>query len=360
MIVFLLGTRPDIIKMAPLIKATNGKKVVHTGQHYTQELDEDIRKDMGIEFDYRIIDQDDLESPRSFKSVYQGVADVLAEIAETSMEKGLVVAYGDTLSAMAGAAAAKAEGWKLAHVEAGLRSYDMTMPEEVSRLAIDSMSDRMYAPTRLQKEFLEKEGINGDRVQVLGNVIVDAVRYAQENKPDLDKQEQRFVLATLHRPENVDHLSTLVQVLELIVVLAAINEIREVLLPCHPRSMKHMEDALSRVPGSSIVKVIEPMSYLQLIATMEQAEYVMTDSGGLQEETAILGKKCITIRKSTERQETIVSGHNCLISPLTHTFGEALTEATLHLQRETPPPIEAYGQDVSRKIAEDLMNWRNW
>lgn len=362
MIVFVVGTRPDLIKMAPLIWQVGGK-VIHTGQHYSVELDERVSREMGISIDHRISMSADEQVATGVKQVVEGLSDWLMQ----QPVPGVVVVYGDTMSAMAAAIAAKACGWRIAHVEAGLRSFDMTMPEEVSRITIDALADRLYVPTQMQADFLAQEGITGERVQVLGNVIVDAIEYSQKRqKKDPEYLlsvigRRPFVLCTLHRPENVDYDDVLRRILEGLVVMASSQGASDLLFPTHPRTRKRASKLFGQLRAEGMrVHMIDPVPHQEMIWAIKEASFVVTDSGGMQEESALLGARCVTVRKSTERQETVQSGHNVLLSPYTHDFYEMLLHTVLHVRRPKNGPITCYGKEPSRKISEDLLNWENW
>jgi len=268
---------------------------------------------------------------------------------------GVVVTYGDTLSAMAAGMAGKATGWKVAHVEAGLRSNDMTMPEEVSRIALDGVADRMYTPTPLQYQFLRDEGVPANRIILSGNVIVDAVK----KFPVTGKEGNNHVLLTLHRPENVDVQDMLLKVLEFCEMLRIVSGCDRILYPVHPRSRERVVKALSRLGFSSSVDLIEPVVHSRMLQEVQDAKIVITDSGGLQEECAVLKRKCITVRKSTERQETIAAGWNVLVSPYTETVTMMLIKAQEHLANKKTEHVD-YGYEPSRVIASDLEQWDTW
>ena len=354
-LVFSVGTRPDIIKMSRLIALLDGY-VLHTGQHYSEEVDSSLLQELGVKVDHRI-KADGEERSSSMRSVAEETAFYLQSLAPV----GVAVVYGDTLSAMMTAVGARMAGWQVAHVEAGLRSFDMTMPEEVARRTIDALSSRLYAPTELQAEFLRQEGVNGGKVLVSGNVIVDVLRNAKEQVTHEERMYStqiaaghKYAVCTLHRPENVDFDEAFRRVLRAVIVVAVSQGLKKVILPVHPRAKERAERLLENAPSREVICMVAPVGYSQMVALLQGSEFVITDSGGLQEEAALLARKCITIRKSTERQETLNSGHNVLLSPHTHEEPELLIRAMEHLQKPPPGPIDCYGDAPSKLVAEDL------
>lgn len=372
MIVFLIGTRPDIIKCSPLIKRVPNGYVLHTGQHYSEELDGQICRDMDVHFNHRLDVPIDRGVGGSYASIYKGVRDYLKilkgkeEAADYMRKPGVVVVYGDTLSALAGACAAKAEGWLVAHVEAGLRSFDLTMPEEVSRLGIDAISDRLYAPTTKQEKFLLEEGHATYKVRCYGNLVADSLKVTQEMPLDQEWIRkaylpvlERYAVMTLHRQENVKS-SALEQIIDAVQLIAISQEIKKVYFPVHPGARGTVEECLGGSDDRGIIELLSAVSYRRMVAMVEGSYCVFTDSGGLQEETALMGVKCVTFRKSTERQETIDAGYNVLVSPLTHNFIEMVSAAIEHLRTARLSPSDLYGKNPSEQIAADLKQWRNW
>lgn len=299
MLGLVIGTRPDIIKMAPLIRRCPDAKVIHTGQHYSPELDSQLRDEYGIVVDYRL--QIDPQG---------GVADNYARMSQVDLwELGVssVVVYGDTLSASAVALAAVRQHVSIIHLEAGLRSRNLSMPEEVARIMIDASSDLLLAPTERQVQNLEAEGIDGE-IAVVGNLVQDVL----EPWHQLKREPGKYALLTLHRRENLLVLEKLIaQAAETCVELGL-----KLVVPAHPFVGERIAAYAKRF--GNMVEVIEPLSHHPFLELMINSAFVMTDSGGLQEETAILGIPCVTLRTTTERPETLDCGWNMLWHPETH------------------------------------------
>lgn len=307
-IAIILGTRPEILKMSPIIRECERLGldyfILHTGQHYSYELD-------GIFFE-----QLKLPKPKYNLGVGSGtyaeeVSKMLLGIEKIllSEKPDIVLVEGDTNSALAGALATSKCGIAVGHIEAGLRSYYSGMPEEINRVLIDHCSSYLFAPTENAKEILLSEGISNGKIFVTGNTIVDAVRQTLGGiKPHHSLYPQKYALATVHRQENVDNKERFTEILEgLKLVSDELNLL--VYYPIHPRARK-MIDAYGLDVGN--VKVAEPMDYLRFLLAEGHANLVLTDSGGVQEESCILGVPCVTLRDNTERPETVDVGANML------------------------------------------------
>ena len=317
-ITIILGTRPEIIKMAPIIRELERRGedyfILHTGQHYSYNLDKVF------------FEQLELPQPRCNLDVGSGshaeeTGKMLIGIEKVLMEErpDFILAEGDTNSVLAGALAAAKLGVKVGHVEAGLRSYDRAMPEELNRVLTDHLSDHLYAPTPKAKEILLSEGISEERIFVTGNTVVDAIYQnldIAKNKGDslstLEVNPKEYLLLTLHRQENVDHKERLVSILEgLNLVATELN--LPVVYPIHPRTRKRMEEFALEPRNLTIIEPVDFLSFLQLESN---ARLILTDSGGVQEEACILGVPCVTLRDNTERPETLEVGANILAGSL--------------------------------------------
>ncbi|MFA6416200.1 MAG: UDP-N-acetylglucosamine 2-epimerase (non-hydrolyzing) [Candidatus Paceibacterota bacterium] len=315
-IAIILGTRPEIIKMSPVIKACQQKSldffVIHTGQHYDHELDGQIFEDL------------DLPKPRfnlqtggqpyhlQISQMVRGITEILQQEKTT-----VVIVQGDTSSVLTGAlAASKLVGIKVVHHEAGLRSHDLTMLEEINRIIVDSISDLLFTPTQNSSDILIKEGKKTEDIYLVGNTIVDAVQQnitkANSRVSELEKlgiSAKNYILASAHRAENVGVRERLEGILEGLSLTG-----RELGLPVifslHPRTKAKIEEFKIKVPTN--IKFINPVGFLDLLLLESNAALVMTDSGGLQEEALILRVPCVTLRDNTERPETVESGANML------------------------------------------------
>lgn len=312
----VVGTRPEIIKVAPVVGACvkNGlcNRIVHTGQHYSYELDSLIFQDLVVptpEFNLKIGSGSHAEE--TAKALLG-----LEELFERH-RPGLVLVQGDTNSALAGALAASKLHIPVGHIEAGLRSFDREMPEEKNRVLVDHISDMLFAPTRVSTENLVHEGIPEARTFLTGNTIVDAVNMglnileskSRDQMTPSTLDNDGFFLMTLHREENVDSEERLRKILKG-VSLASSKLEKDVVFPAHPRTIKRMKQYDIPIPDS--VHLTQPKGYLDFLRLERDADLILTDSGGVQEEACILGVPCVTLRTSTERPETIKVGSNYL------------------------------------------------
>ena len=310
----VLGTRPEIIKLAPLIKELQRKQadffVLHTGQHYSYQLDKVF------------FDQLELPQPRYNIDVGSGshaeeTGKMLIGIEKILLEEkpDIVLIEGDTNSVLAGSLAAAKLGIKVGHVEAGLRSYDRSMPEEINRVLTDHLSDYLFAPTPKARQILLGEGIGEEKIFVTGNTIVDAVyqnlelsKSKMDITNDLHLKPEQYFLVTLHRQENVDNTLRFASILEGLSRLAARFQL-PVVYPIHPRSRQRM--SRFTLPPQNLT-LIDPVDFLSFLQLESNAKLILTDSGGVQEEACILGVPCVTTRDNTERPETVEVGANIL------------------------------------------------
>ena len=307
----ILGTRPEIIKLAPVVKELERRSIdffiLHTGQHYSYNMD-------------RIFfEQLELPNPKYNLEVGSGThaeqtAKMLVGIEQVLLKEkpDAVVVQGDTNTTLAGALAAAKLQLPVAHVEAGLRSFDPSMPEEINRVLADHVSTFLFAPTEISRRNLEREGIT-EGVYVTGNTIVDAVqRYASlVDKAELPvNPPSEYALLTLHRQENVDNPQRLANALEGVGLVAERLGL-PVIFPAHPRTRNRMNQYGIKTPEG--VKVVEPLGYFQFLKLLKNSRIVLTDSGGVQEEACILRVPCVTLRYNTERPETVYVGANVVV-----------------------------------------------
>lgn len=313
----ILGTRPEIIKMSPIIRFLQKEKkdclMIHTGQHYSYEMDRVFFKDLELpEPRYQL-------SEKAESADHQGehTGRMMAGIERILLKErpSMVLVEGDTNSVLAGAlVTCKIKGIKLGHVEAGLRSYDRAMPEEVNRILADHVSDYLFAPTAASKKILLNEGISKEKIFVTGNTIVDAVkqnlRIAQK-KVNLDRwmkgKRAGFFLMTMHRMENVDRRERLA------LILKGLKRVWEefkipTIFPVHPRTLARLKHFSLKLPRG--IEPIHPLGFMEFLMLEANARMILTDSGGVQEEACILRVPCVTLRTSTERPETVEVGAN--------------------------------------------------
>ena len=322
-ILCIVGARPNFTKIAPIIAAMKlkGKHVspflLHTGQHYDEAMKASFFKQLGIP-------EPDVDLEVGSGSHAVQTADVMKKFEPVLDERkpAAVLVVGDVNSTIACALVAAKKGVPVIHVESGLRSYDRGMPEEINRVLTDQISDLLFTTELSAHDNLEKEGINSERVVFVGNVMIDTLLKNVENaipmqqtlldaNIDTNFENKEFGLITMHRPSNVDNEVVLTS---LIKTLSKISEELPLIFPVHPRTMGHIEKfgLLEEIEESEIT-LLPPLGYLHLLGFMKNAKVVLTDSGGIQEETTALGVPCITLRENTERPITITEGTNTIV-----------------------------------------------
>jgi len=314
MIAIALGTRPEIIKMAPIIRECERQNIeyflIHSGQHYSFEMDLTFFNELQLPRPKYHLNVGSGTHAEQTGNIMTGVEKVLLED-----PPDLVLVQGDTNTVLAAALAASKLHHAIGHVEAGLRCFDRRLPEEINRVVTDHISDYLFAPTTEAVKNLRHEGIDEHKIHLTGNTIVDAVQQNLELSREKYDVAQRFglepgeyFLVTFHRPENVDSPTTLSELMN------GLNSIHDefsmpVVFPMHPRTKKQMT-AMGVSPGS--LHIIDPVGYLEFLQFEAHARCILTDSGGIQEESCILGIPCVTVRKNTERPETLLVGANIL------------------------------------------------
>jgi UDP-N-acetylglucosamine 2-epimerase (non-hydrolysing) len=311
----IIGTRPEIIKMAPVIKELQAQKVdffiLHTGQHYSYNLDRIFFEELELP-----APEYNLEAGSGTHGEETGKMLIGIERTLLREKPDVVLVEGDTNSVLAGALAAAKLHIRVGHVEAGLRSYDRNMPEELNRILTDHLSDYLFAPTKGAKHNLVREGIPEERIVVTGNTIIDTVqqnlKLARGESRILDILELKqdgYFLVTAHRQENVDVKGRLQDMLE---GLRLVHETFHLPLiyPIHLRARRKLQELRLDIPPG--LRLIEPTGFLDFLLLEVNAALVLTDSGGVQEETCILKVPCVTLRNNTERPETVQVGSNIL------------------------------------------------
>ena len=309
-IAVVLGTRPEFIKLAPVVRTFDDRHdffLCHTGQHYSYNMNEIFFNEL------------ELPEPKYHLNIVsdhhgEQTGLMLIEVEKLLMRErpDLVLVQGDTNTVLAGSLAAVKLHIDVGHVEAGLRSFDDSMPEEVNRVLADHVADLLFAPTSRSRQNLLDEGIDEVKIHVTGNTIVDVVHRFESEKVDsttidITKHEDEFMLLTLHRQENVDVTDRLEDIL---MGLSSIYDYygHPILFPIHPRTKKNLEKFSLRLPEG--VRTIDPVGYRDFLRLEASASLVLTDSGGVQEESCILGTPCVTLRDNTERPETVDVGAN--------------------------------------------------
>jgi UDP-N-acetylglucosamine 2-epimerase (non-hydrolysing) len=320
-VINVVGARPNFMKMAPIIEAMNSypnrfdHRLVHTGQHYDERMSDSFFVDLGMP-------RPDIDLEVGSGSHAEQTARVMVEFEKVCLRDrpDLAVVVGDVNSTMACAITAKKLGIRVAHVEAGLRSRDMSMPEEINRLCTDVLCDYLFTTDHFADENLRAEGIAADKIFFVGNVMIDTLLKHKELAGRLTLasrwglERRRYATLTLHRPSNVDDERTLQQILQ---ALREVGRYVPIVFPVHPRTRKAIEQfdlhgycSNSAMPSG--LWMTEPLGYLDLLHLNMHAAMVITDSGGLQEETTVLGVPCITLRENTERPITCEVGTNVI------------------------------------------------
>lgn len=317
-IILVGGARPNFVKLAALLKAFQADRVftpvlVHTGQHYDYEMSESFFRDL------------DIKAPDYFLGIGSGThseqtAKALVEFEKVCVKEspGLVVVVGDVNSTLACTIAAKKLHIRVAHVEAGLRSFDLAMPEEINRIVTDSIADYLFVTEESGIRNLKKEGKSADSMFFVGNTMVDTLIFGLDKLRNMDlygssayKVKQKYgdyAVVTLHRPVNVDNKK---QFLKLAEVLNRISRMIPVVFPMHPRTVKNV--GKFKIKFNSDISILKPLGYLEFLFLYKDSEFVMTDSGGMQEETTFLKIPCFTLRDTTERPVTVTKGTNIIV-----------------------------------------------
>ncbi len=308
----VVGARPNFMKVAPVVRALGARSgiqqtIVHTGQHYDANMSDVFFRELGIP-------EPDVNLQVGSGSHAQQTAGIISRFEAVVLERkpDMVLVYGDVNSTVAAALVCAKLGIRVGHVEAGLRSFDRTMPEEINRLLTDQLADLLFTPSEDGNENLAREGVPEHKVHLVGNVMIDTlVRLLPKAKEQMPAGvPESFVLVTLHRPGNVDDSDFMRAILH---ELDEISRRVPVLFPIHPRTRQRLLDFGLTANGNANLRLTEPLSYLQFLALQTRAAVVITDSGGIQEETTYLGVPCLTVRENTERPITETVGTNFLV-----------------------------------------------
>lgn len=342
------------MKLAPVVRALEDRKrvrqtVVHTGQHYDPEMS-------AVFFEELELSRPDIDLGVGSGSHAEQTAGVMLRL-EPVLRKArpdLVLVYGDVNSTLAGALVAAKLRIPVGHVEAGLRSFDRTMPEELNRRLTDAVADLLFTPSRDAGENLVREGIPASRIRFVGNVMIDTlIRFLpRAERPPEAADLDRYAFVTLHRPSNVDDPAVLAGVLE---ALEAIGRDLPVLFAVHPRTRQRIEE-LGWAARSNGVRVLPPLPYRQCLALQRDARVVITDSGGIQEETTFLGVPCLTLRENTERPVTVTEGTNTVVGRKPERLPPAVRAALDGGPRPARVPPLWDGRAAER-IADALEAW---
>jgi len=305
----VVGARPNFIKLAPVVRALQlhdsvEQRIVHTGQHYDVSMSD-------IFFQQLEIPCPDVNLEVGSGSHSKQTAEIMVRLAPMLVDArpDFVLVYGDVNSTIAAALVCSKLGIRIAHVEAGLRSFDRTMPEEINRLVTDQLADILFTPSEDGDHNLEREGIAAGRIFRVGNVMIDTVLrlLPVAKRIHHDDLQDRYALVTLHRPSNVDDAVTLKEILT---SLLEVNRDLAVVFPAHPRTRQRIDNFGL---NTSQLRVLDPLPYIEFLSLQMRAVVVITDSGGIQEETTYLRVPCLTMRENTERPITVSLGTNTLV-----------------------------------------------
>ena len=351
-LIHIVGARPNFIKAAPVVTALDAagaeQQLIHTGQHYDPRMSQVFFEELGLP-------EPDLNLGVGSGSHGTQTAALLVAMEETfgAAEPERVIVYGDVNSTLAAALTCAKLGIPIAHVEAGLRSFDDTMPEEINRRVTDLLSDPLYVTAPEGEVNLAREGITGERVVFVGNPMIDTLLQHLDRFDPAPVRARlgldgHYGVATLHRPANVDSAEAAAA---LVGALRAATSRVPLLLPLHPRGRARLEAAgLADVPD---LQVVEPLGYIDFISLVRGAAVVITDSGGIQEETTVLDVPCLTLRPNTERPITLTAGTNRLVTP--GSLGDALDGALAGAQKRIGAGPPGWDGHAGERIAAHLL-----
>ena len=350
-IIHVVGARPNFMKVAPVLRALSKRAgvkqtLVHTGQHYDANMSDVFFSQLGIP-------APDVNLAVGSGSHAVQTAEIMARFEPVVLEHkpDIVLVYGDVNSTIAAALVCAKLGVRVGHVEAGLRSFDRSMPEEINRILTDQLADLLFTPSKDGNVNLEHEGIASSRIHLVGNVMIDSLVHLLPKAPKNGSGDfqKPYALVTLHRPSNVDDSDTL---REILTCLIDVSGELSVVFPIHPRTRRRIaEFGLN----TEKLKLAEPTPYLEFLALQRDAAVVITDSGGIQEETTYLGVPCLTLRNNTERPVTVSIGTNVLVGPDPERLREELAKVLRgEKKRGTIPPL--WDGQASERIADVLTN----
>lgn len=313
-IAVILGTRPEMIKMWSTLCQLRERRLqyllIHTNQHYSANMNDLFFQSLHLPAPHYNLEVGSDTQGKQIALMIKRIGEILSE-----ERPDVVMVAGDTNTVLGGTLAASKLAIKVAHVEAGLRSFDCTMPEETNRIIADHTADYLFAPTRIQEQNLRYEGVSPEKIHVVGNSIADAVKeyfpliQGQKYLSKYSLEKQEYFLVTVHRAENTDNCDKLQQLLESLGGVCS-RYGRPLFYPVHPRMKKRIKEFNLPIPSGLILT--DPLDYLEFLQLLHNAKIVLTDSGGVQEEASILKVPCITLRNNTERPETVQIGANII------------------------------------------------
>lgn len=367
-VICVVGARPNFMKMAPILRAFAANVpaipslLIHTGQHYDKDMNDKLFEDLRL--------------PRPDINLEVGSGSHAVQTAEVmrrfepvidSHKPSCVLVVGDVNSTLACTLVAVKKGIPVVHVEAGLRSYDRKMPEEINRVLTDQIADLLYTTERSAEANLVREGIDVERIRFVGNVMIDSLLHNREfarppsdviaaagQEPKMIASSDGYGVITLHRPSNVDNRENLVQLLG---VLSDISRQLPLVFAMHPRTRANIERfGLQHLLENSRLIVLPPQGYLEMVGLMAGARIVLTDSGGLQEETTALGVPCLTLRENTERPITVEQGTNTMVGRNIEAIRREAADILAGRGKQGRVP-ELWDGRAAERIANDLAAW---
>jgi UDP-N-acetylglucosamine 2-epimerase (non-hydrolysing) len=364
----VVGARPNFMKIAPVLRAFAEHSppvpamLVHTGQHYDQRMSEQLFADLGLP-----VPDLNLEVGSASHAVQTAEVMRRFEPVIDAHHPSCVLVVGDVNSTLACALVAAKKGVPVAHVEAGLRSFDRQMPEEINRVLTDQIADRLYTTERSAADNLIREGVDPTRIVFVGNVMIDSLRAcaarardpaatlaANGQSPDILRGPSGYAVVTLHRPSNVDSADSLKT------ILSTFGEVAlrvPLVFALHPRTRANIDRfGLGTWLNTNRMALLPPQGYLEMLGLMSKAALVLTDSGGLQEETTALGVPCLTLRANTERPITVEEGTNTMVGSDRAAILQAVSEVVDGRGKRGRVPALWDGR-ASHRIADDISNW---
>ncbi len=356
----IAGTRPNFIKLAPLYHTMKNDtsfevSICHTGQHFDANMSDVFWDSLQIPSPTFSLNVRGTNVPDTIGKTIIAINEV---VVNNSFD--LIVVFGDVNATVAGAITASQNGVKVAHIEAGLRSFDRRMPEEINRMITDKISDYLFVSEQSGMDNLKTEGEQEDKYFLVGNIMIDCLVQTRQywEAVKLSEIEKEFVaakptIATFHRPENVDSANTLEQVINIISTVAQKNKI---IFPLHPRTKNNLEkfNLLQQITSNKNILITEPKGYFEFLYLVKNASLVITDSGGIQEESSFLNIPCVTFRNNTERPITIDKGTNILLNINDNDFEQKIEEHIAHRATIATIDIPFWDGKVSERIVHIL------
>ena len=353
-IVHVVGARPNFMKAAPVWKAVEALQLyeqilVHTGQHYDKAMSDIFFKELNLPKPEHNLNIGSQTHAHQTAAIMIGLEDLLL-----NADPSLVIVYGDVNSTVAAALVCSKINIPFAHVEAGLRSFDRRMPEEINRLVTDQLADLLFTPSQDADQNLLKEGINDRKIHFVGNVMIDTLKklQAKANPPEKYSELNNYILVTLHRPSNVDDVANLKSIFG---YLTEVSKTFPVIFPIHPRTKNVIKETDLDLSNTDNLHLSDPVGYLEFLGLMQNAKAVVTDSGGIQEETTWLGIPCITVRENTERPVTVTMGTNQLIGLDYHKIPQVVQNIELDKKYEVPSLWDGYSAERIAGIIKDYL-----